>query len=164
MSVGKASTRFGFLHGTYGAFSFSMFGILVPLTQACVVGLGAMASPLISTQFSHMKHWSFVYLVHIGLLVITVTMQAITFKFQSQEGACHSFGYPQFGSVLTISTACAIDIGLPPPAQEPDSLLERYKRVFRLRVVHLMALFAFIYVGIEVSIGSTCPCFVVWKL
>lgn len=45
-----------------------------------------MASPLISTQFSHMRHWSFVYLVHIGLLVITVTMQTITFKFQSQEG------------------------------------------------------------------------------
>lgn len=54
-----------------------------------------MASPLISTQFSHMRHWSFVYLVHIGLLVITVTMQAITFKFQSQEGACHTILHPK---------------------------------------------------------------------
>ncbi|EIW55071.1 MFS general substrate transporter [Trametes versicolor FP-101664 SS1] len=122
VSVGKASTRFGILHGSYG--------------------LGAMASPLISTQFSHMRHWSFVYLVHIGLLVITVTMQTITFKFQSQE-------------------ACALEIGLPPPAQEPVSLLERYKRVFRMRAVHLMALFAFIYVGIEVSIGSWIVTYVI---
>ncbi|KAI0631195.1 MFS general substrate transporter [Trametes polyzona] len=115
VSVGKASTRFGVLHGVYG--------------------LGAMASPLVSTQFARFPHWSFVYIVHIGLLAVTVVMQAVTFKFKSQE-------------------ECAREIGLPPPEKEPDSLLQRYKRVFRLRVVHLMAFFAFVYVGIEVSIGS----------
>ncbi|KAI0828623.1 MFS general substrate transporter [Trametes gibbosa] len=115
VSVGKAATRFGMLHGVYG--------------------LGAMTSPLVSTQFAHQRHWSFIYLTHIGLLAITVTLQAITFKFKAIE-------------------ACAREIGLPPPEQEPDSLLDRYKRVFRLRVVHLMAFFAFVYVGVEVSIGS----------
>ncbi|KAH9852214.1 MFS general substrate transporter [Lenzites betulinus] len=115
VSVGKAATRFGILHGVYG--------------------LGAMTSPLVSTQLAQQKHWSFVYLSHIGLLVITVTMQIITFRFRSME-------------------ACALEIGLPPPEKEPDSLLDRYKRVFRLRVVHLMAFFAFVYVGVEVSTGS----------
>ncbi len=70
-----------------------------------------MASPLISTQFSHMQHWSFVYLVHIGLLLITVTMQAITFTFQSQEGACQLvLTLP----VLTVSSSvCARDRAAP---------------------------------------------------
>ncbi|KAI0356000.1 MFS general substrate transporter [Trametes cingulata] len=115
VSVGKASNRFGILHGVYG--------------------LGAMGSPLISTQFARLPRWSFVYLVHVGLLVITVVMQIVTFRFRCLED-------------------CAREIGQPPPEKEPDSLWGRYKRGFRLRVVHLMALFAFVYVGIEVSIGN----------
>ncbi|KAI0654405.1 MFS general substrate transporter [Cubamyces menziesii] len=122
VSVGKASRRFGMLHGVYG--------------------LGAMASPLVSTQFALLPHWSFVYLIHLGLLIITAIMQVITFKFQNQE-------------------QCAKEIGQPPPDNGSDSLLLRYKRVFRLRVVHLMALFAFIYVGIEVSIGSWIVTYVI---
>ncbi|KAH9899244.1 MFS general substrate transporter [Cubamyces lactineus] len=122
VSVGKASRRFGILHGVYG--------------------LGAMASPLVSTQFALLPHWSFVYLIHLGLLIITVIMQVLTFRFQSQE-------------------QCAREIGQPHPDNGSDSLLLRYKRVFRLRVVHLMALFAFIYVGVEVSIGSWIVTYVI---
>ncbi|KAI0642731.1 MFS general substrate transporter [Trametes meyenii] len=115
VSLGKASTRFGMLHASYG--------------------LGAMASPLISTQFARLPHWSFVYLVHIGLLVITTIMQILAFRFKSLE-------------------YCAQEIGQPPPDKQPGTMWTRYRRAFGLRVIHLMALFAFIYVGVEVSIGS----------
>ena len=50
---------------------------------------------------------------------------------------------------------CFHEIGQPPPEKEADGWLARYKKVFRLRAVHLMALFAFTYVGHEVTVGST---------
>ena len=49
---------------------------------------------------------------------------------------------------------CWEDIGQPPLPQDSDGILARYKKVFRLRAVHLMALFAFTYVGHEVTAGS----------
>ncbi|KAI0763037.1 MFS general substrate transporter [Trametes elegans] len=122
VSGGKASTRFGMLHGAYG--------------------LGAMASPLVSTQFASATHWSYVYLIHIGILVVTATMQILAFRGQSQED-------------------CARDVGVPPSALEPEPLVNRYKRVFKLPAVHLMALFTFVYVGTEVSIGSWIVTYVI---
>lgn len=50
---------------------------------------------------------------------------------------------------------CFFEIGQPRPEKEADGWLARYKKVFRIPAVHLMALFAFIYVGHEVTVGST---------
>ncbi|KAI9065306.1 MFS general substrate transporter [Trametes sanguinea] len=121
VSVGKASNRFGILHGVYG--------------------LGAMVSPLVSTQFAQISRWSFVYLVHVGLVLLTLVTQVLAFRLQGQAD-------------------CARAIGLPPPETE-SSLLQRYKRALSMRVIHLMALFAFVYVGVEVSIGSWIVTYVI---
>ncbi len=51
---------------------------------------------------------------------------------------------------------CFLEIGQPPPAEDAEGWLERYKKIFKLRCVHLMALFAFTYVGHEVTVGSEC--------
>ncbi|TBU43542.1 MFS general substrate transporter [Dichomitus squalens] len=115
LSVGKASTRMGILHASYG--------------------LGAMTAPLVSTQFSGLFRWSFVYFTHLGIVLTAALLQSAVFRFRSQE-------------------QCWQDIGQPPPEQDSDGWLARYKKVFRLRAVHLMALFAFIYVGHEVTVGS----------
>ncbi|KAI0763036.1 MFS general substrate transporter [Trametes elegans] len=115
VSLGQAPIKFALLHGAYG--------------------LGAMASPLVSTQFSRAKHWSRVYLIHIGILAMTAVVQIVAFRFKSQED-------------------CAQEIGIPPSDQEPESVVQRYKKVFKLPAVHLMALFSFIYVGSEVAIGN----------
>ena len=50
------------------------------------------------------------------------------------------------------------EIGQPPPEKTKDSQagVSKYKQVFRLRVVHLMAFFIFTYVGVEVTIGGAC--------
>ncbi|TFK82925.1 MFS general substrate transporter [Polyporus arcularius HHB13444] len=115
LSVGKASTRMGILHALYG--------------------LGAMCSPLVSTQFAHLPRWSFVYLTHLGISCLNGLLQIAVFRFRTQE-------------------ECFQEIGQPPPPEDSEGWLERYKKIFKLRCVHLMALFAFTYVGHEVTVGS----------
>ncbi|KAI1794440.1 major facilitator superfamily domain-containing protein [Ganoderma leucocontextum] len=122
LSVGTASTRMGILHASYG--------------------LGAMASPLLSTQFAQLPRWSFMYLILLGLSLAAALLQSIVFRFRTQE-------------------QCWQDIGQPPSPQDSDGILARYKKVFRLRAVHLMALFAFTYVGHEVTAGSWIVTYVI---
>ena len=55
-------------------------------------------------------------------------------------------------------TALLAEIGQPPPEQTKDSEagVSKYKQVLRIRSVHVMAFFIFVYVGVESSIGGTC--------
>ncbi|PIL23352.1 MFS general substrate transporter [Ganoderma sinense ZZ0214-1] len=122
LNVGTASTRMGILHASYG--------------------LGAMASPLVSTQFAQLPRWSFMYLIILGLSLVAALLQSVVFRFRTQE-------------------QCWEDIGQPPMPQDSDGILARYKKVFRLRAVHLMALFAFTYVGHEVTAGSWIVTYVI---
>ncbi|TBU41013.1 MFS general substrate transporter [Dichomitus squalens] len=115
LSVGKASTRMGILHASYG--------------------LGAMTVPLVAAQFSGLPRWSFVYFTHLGIASSAALLQSAIFRFRTQEH-------------------CWQDCGQPPPEQDSDGWLARYKKVFRLRAVHLMAHFSFIYGGHEVTVGG----------
>lgn len=51
-----------------------------------VYGAGAMFAPLVSTQFARLPHWSFVYLVHVGLAVSNGVCQLATFRLKSENG------------------------------------------------------------------------------
>ena len=50
-------------------------------------GLGALASPLVATQFAQMRFWSFHYLVSLGLALVNVVQLTAVFKFRTHEGA-----------------------------------------------------------------------------
>ena len=54
------------------------------------------------------------------------------------------------------SVECLRDIGQEPPEKTKASEegVNKYKQIFRLRAVHLLAFFIFTYVGVEVSIGG----------
>jgi fucose permease len=61
-----AATKMGVLHAVYG--------------------LGAMCSPLVSTQFSHMEHWSFHYLVSLGVALSNTVVLIAVFRLKTQDG------------------------------------------------------------------------------
>ncbi|KAI0323777.1 MFS general substrate transporter [Cubamyces sp. BRFM 1775] len=118
------STKMGIMHALYG--------------------LGAMCSPLVSTQFARFHRWSFVYFAHIGLTIINIILQLIAFRCKSQED-------------------CLQEIGQPPPekTKESEAGMNKYKQVFRLRAVHLMAFFILTYVGVEVTLGGWIVTYVI---
>ncbi|KAI0760304.1 MFS general substrate transporter [Fomes fomentarius] len=100
-----------------------------------IYGMGAMCAPLIATQFANIPRWSFVFLTHLGITVVNTILQIAVFRFKTQE-------------------ECFLEIGQPRLEKKAEGWLARYKKVFRIPAVHLMALFAFIYVGHEVTVGS----------
>ncbi|KAF9787908.1 MFS general substrate transporter [Thelephora terrestris] len=99
-----------------------------------VYGLGAFSAPLVSTQFSTMRHWSFHYLSSMGIAVTSAVLAVVVFRFQTQE-------------------ECLLEIGQHTEEVEPGEH-GAYHQIFRLRAVHLMAFFILIYVGVEVTIGG----------
>ena len=115
-----------------------------------------MTSPLLSTQFAQLPRWSFMYLALLGLSLAAALLQSAVFRFRTQERTCYSLTSHGCGLHVRLHAECWEDIGQRPSPQdsESDGILARYKKVFRLRAVHLMALFAFTYVGHEVTAGS----------
>ena len=55
---------------------------------------------------------------------------------------------------------CLAEIGQPPiheTSSTADNGGNKYKQMFRLRSLHLLAFFALLYVGVEVTLGGTLP-------
>lgn len=112
-----AETKMGILHAVYG--------------------LGALCSPLVSTQFSRMPdHWSFHYLVSLGISLLNTVLLVAVFKFKTQDECLEDIGQTKAHSAV---------------ANNEDN---KYRQIFRLREVHLLAFFILIYVGVEVTLGG----------
>nr|GAT52960.1 predicted protein [Mycena chlorophos] len=113
--------KMGLLHGTYGA--------------------GALASPLVATQFSQMPHWSFHYLCSLGIAIINSTLIFCVFKFKTQDECLASVG------------EAAGETG--------ESEHSTFRQIMALKTVHLLALFILVYVGVEVTIGGWVVTFII---
>ncbi|KAL1722942.1 major facilitator superfamily domain-containing protein [Schizophyllum commune] len=117
----SSEAKMGFLHAAYG--------------------LGALAAPLVSTQFSQKKHWSFHYLASMGVGLSSVIIQIAVFRFRTHD-------------------ECLLRIGQ--PIQEKGSSTEsNFKQIFRLKNMHILAVFSLVYVGVEVTIGGWIVSYVI---
>ncbi|KAG8968041.1 hypothetical protein FRC05_001674 [Tulasnella sp. 425] len=116
----NSSTNMGVLHAFYG--------------------LGAFAAPLVSTQFSQKKHWSFHYLISMGIALTGLVAIVGVFRLKRQD-----------------------DLLPPDPSSEPSkvALQTTYKKIFTQKFVLTLAVFILIYVGIEVSVGGWIVTFLI---
>lgn len=88
-------------------------------------GAGALCAPFSATQFARLKHWSFQYFTSLGI-------------------ACLS---------MISLIECLVQIGIP-PKERSDSQVSHFRQIFSLSSVHLLTLFAFAYVGTEITLGG----------
>ncbi|KAI0322837.1 MFS general substrate transporter [Amylostereum chailletii] len=113
-----------------------------------VYGAGALASPLVATQFAQLPHWSFHYLCSLGVALSNTIALAAIFRFQTQE-------------------ECLAEIGEVPTAEERDEIDanedDHYSQIFKLKALHLLAFFTLVYVGVEVTIGGWIVTFIIDK-
>ncbi|KIO19920.1 hypothetical protein M407DRAFT_82133, partial [Tulasnella calospora MUT 4182] len=116
----NASSNMGILHAFYG--------------------LGAFAAPLVSTQFSQQKRWSFHYLISMGIALTSLVITIGVFRLKRQEDLIPSESSSERSEVATRST---------------------YKHIFTQKFVITLAAFILIYVGIEVSIGGWIVTFLI---
>ncbi|KIP01300.1 hypothetical protein PHLGIDRAFT_367247 [Phlebiopsis gigantea 11061_1 CR5-6] len=99
----NAQSKMGVLHAAYGA--------------------GALCAPLAATRFSTMPHWSYHFLIALGLAVLNTVSLVLAFRLKTQEATA-------------------------------DQAHGKYRQIFRLREVHLLAFFVLAYVGVEVTLGG----------
>ncbi|TFY63546.1 hypothetical protein EVG20_g6271 [Dentipellis fragilis] len=106
-------------------------------------GAGALFAPLVSTQFAQFHRWSFYYMISLALALTNSLFLSAVFKFKRQE-------------------ECLEQIGL---GQEDDGMSRnegnKYRQIFRLKAVHLLAFFSLVYVGTEVTIGGWIVTFII---
>ncbi|PCH35321.1 MFS general substrate transporter [Wolfiporia cocos MD-104 SS10] len=106
-----------------------------------VYGLGALCSPLVATQFSTRRHWSYHYLILLSVAFVNTFLLVVIIRFRTQD-------------------ECLTSIGQTPP-EKTENENNKYKQIFRLRALHLLAIFIFIYVGVEVTIGGWIVTYVI---
>ncbi|RPD75475.1 MFS general substrate transporter [Lentinus tigrinus ALCF2SS1-7] len=98
-------------------------------------GFGALVAPLVSTQFAKSDaHWSYHYIVSIALYLSVVTSSSLVFRGRRQEVILEESG----------------ERGTDNEAANTN----KYKQILGLKEVHIIATFALIYVGLEVTMGG----------
>lgn len=76
----------GILQAVYGTFEpFNRLKVII-LMALDFSGAGALAAPLVSTQFSQADRWSFHYLCSFGIAFLNTISLIIVFRFRNQEG------------------------------------------------------------------------------
>ncbi|KAF9042586.1 MFS general substrate transporter [Hymenopellis radicata] len=103
-------------------------------------GAGAFTAPLVATQFATMRHWSFHYLVSLGLSVINTALVGFAFNLKDLD-------------------TCLTRIGNPPGDHDTNAR-GKFQQILRLKTAHLLAIFTLVYVGTEVTIGGWIVTFI----
>ena len=146
----NAAAKMGFLHAAYGEDTFTLRPRRSPLLGRS--GFGALTAPLAATHFARLHRWSFHYLVSFGVATLNTVVLVCVFKLKSQDGTTFLL---DMTSELTHwnGSECLAQIGQ--LTEEKESVNgSKYKEMFKLKALHLLALFILVYVGVEVTIGG----------
>lgn len=76
-------TMMAVLHTCYGP---PLTNRTLLLVDSFELGVGALLSPLVATQFSTARNWSFHYISLFGLSVSTAVALIVVFRFRAQNG------------------------------------------------------------------------------
>ncbi|KZV82609.1 MFS general substrate transporter [Exidia glandulosa HHB12029] len=95
-------------------------------------------SPLVATQFAKLPHrWSFHYMISCALAVCAAIATACVFRFKRQEELLDYGNRRDDGD----------------ETEEVDGK-NKYRQIFSMRVLHYLAFFMLLYVGIELTMGG----------
>ncbi|KZV76126.1 MFS general substrate transporter [Peniophora sp. CONT] len=117
------AAKLGLLHGAYG--------------------FGAFAAPLAATYFSTQGHWSYHYIINLGLSVLNFVILTAVFRFKSQDVAMQDAGYELA------------------PTEPSSGRGGQYGTILSIRAVYFLAAFVLIYVGVEVTLGGWIVTFII---
>ncbi|KAG2357349.1 MFS general substrate transporter [Suillus spraguei] len=97
-------------------------------------GAGALSSPLVASQFSHLPKWNFYFLTSLGIAIINTIALIIVFRLKPQEECLSEIG------VVNVDNS--------------TSEHSHLRQIFANKDVHLLAVFSLLYIGIEITIGG----------
>ena len=71
------------------------------------LGLGALSSPLVATQFAQLPRWSFHYMVSLGVAMANTVALLWVIRGREMEGWSNSLLWKRVLHQLILSTSCA---------------------------------------------------------
>ncbi len=153
----NAAEKMGILHAAYGkGYPCSILVILsLSIWWLSITGAGALVSPLIATQFAQLHRWSFHYLISLAVATLNTVLLICIFRFKTQDGEftffCLFENIPNH--MFDRHTECLAQIGQ--TVEEKESVGgSKYKEMFKLKALHILAIFSLVYVGVEVTISG----------
>ncbi|KAF9021400.1 MFS general substrate transporter [Hymenopellis radicata] len=105
-------------------------------------GVGAFTSPLVATHFAGTRHWSYHFLISTGIAVSNTAVLCLVFRFRRQE------------DILA-------EAGQHPVEGESANGQNIYRAIFRIKSVHFLAIFALVYIGVEITLGGWIVTFII---
>ncbi|KAJ7055865.1 MFS general substrate transporter [Mycena amicta] len=111
-------------------------------------GAGALVAPFVSTQFAQLRHWSYHFFISVGLSAFSAVLFLVVFRGLTQD-ECHA----RIGQAAGEKEAI-----LPNGERKQRSEL---RQIVSSPAVHVLALFLFVYVGTEVTIGGWIVSFMI---
>ena len=113
-----------------------------------------MVAPLVATQFAQLHRWSLYYLVSLAVATLNSALLLCIFGFKTQDGKSNVLFFENVKSHdEPHGPECLTQIG--EGTEEKETVVgSRYKAMFKLKALHLLALFIMVYVGVEVTIGG----------
>ncbi|KAJ7288976.1 major facilitator superfamily domain-containing protein [Mycena rebaudengoi] len=115
-------------------------GVKMGLLQASY-GVGALVAPLVSTQFAQLRHWSFHYLISVGISTLNTVFLIVVFRGKTQDECMAQIGQAQ--------------------REKGTSEESHLRQIISMKSVHLMALFLLVHAGILVTIGGWIVTFMI---
>ncbi|KAG2357350.1 major facilitator superfamily domain-containing protein [Suillus spraguei] len=109
------------------------FGRLYCIYQRKCRRAGALSSPLVATQFSHLPRWNFHFLTSLGIAISNSIALIIVFRLKTQR--------------------VFFEIGIV-DVDNSTSEHSHFRQIFANKDVHLLAAFILLYVGAEVTVGG----------
>lgn len=121
-------------------------------------------APLVATQFSNMEtSWHYYYIISAGLSAVNVIGLFFVFKLKKAEGSLlHTSFLSIILNIILLPLELLVNAGQ--PTREVNTLRDNvFKQIFRLPALHSLAIWAVIYVGVEVTIGGWIVTFIEQK-
>ncbi|KIY47903.1 MFS general substrate transporter [Fistulina hepatica ATCC 64428] len=108
-------------------------------------GFGAFCSPFAATHFSESKHWSYHWIISIGLAFTNCLALLLVFRGKRQDQLMAEAGQQTNE----------------PEARTANNDHSMYRQIMSIRAVPLLAMFALIYIGTEVTLGGWIVTFII---
>lgn len=112
-------------------------------------GTGALVAPLIATQFSRKVHWTFYYFILLGAILLDMVVFTTVFRGKGHEEILKEMGAPEETELQDLTSHT--DEGPRPTDRVHHAEVGFFSKH---RLTALFALYLFVYVGIEVTIGG----------
>ncbi|KAG8824130.1 hypothetical protein FRC18_010586 [Serendipita sp. 400] len=129
-----------------------------------IYGAGALVSPLIATQFAQFtgRRWAYFYSILLFGVIVNLTLYVVVFRGKEYDEILSEIGVVATETTAgEVNSTPHISSDVEGPRSDDPIAPPSFASIMKQPSIHLMALFAFVYVGAEVTLGGWIVTFII---